>query len=1385
MVDEEVVIIVSPEERLGGLSVYLAFGSWVGARSVLNIGIGGRFGVSSLVLLVLSILMLGVSGIILLVPVGESAPQPFDILSPADGATTSTTPTLTWEPAGQAMITYLDFDGVDDYVSCGSGSSLDVNSALTLSAWVRADTLAPAVDPDWTDCILGKTMSDGTAGDYRLSMNADSISFMIHNGVDRQFCRYSTTPQTGTWYHIVGTWDGATMTTYVDGVSRATLAMTGSLPSGTPNFQIGRMGAPGYEYQFDGAIRDVRVYNRALSASEVSDLYNGAAVSSTGLAGHWMFDEGSGTTAADSSGNSNNGTVNGATWGFEGDSGIDHYEVYIDGVHVGNTSSTSYTVPSLSTGSHTWYVIADDGSGGRVRSTSTFTFTVEEVSRILVTGDPHMWQDFGIDPATFGAHINNLDEKYPLDFVVEAGDLSIDQAVYDGNDFISTVTGTDVPFFHIMGDHDGVGWEEWVDRTSAPPRSYYYLKDGILHIFINDPVSTGTAGTYTEGTRYFLKYLLEHKYPDKTTFIYSHYGVFGYGSQHKVMVDGHRIGVGEVRNSKFSNYQDVEWWENLFINNPQIKVWFQGHVHRNIYDPDCWTLKNGVLNVALESWATNVNGGEYVNVFASGPTRDFPLVTISKDNIRLVPYNLDREQIELSPSEPGEDGETQDWTLPGPTSFDPTAEDEYGVMRTFLDGRTILNYNHVVGTGRKIEIFRPNDTNLLPDPEFQNTAHRQGAHDGWVPAVAPFWMAEGDFNESNTSWADDIITFTNTKGIIGTRKTGFPPEPWTVTTQKFMHNMGTYPPAAEGLELEMTARIYSDSSYNNGLTLRLYFQTDEIVPDYWATGWDSGHTNVKIAEQTLNLSPGWNTYSLIATAPTNVTNPDFPVPRLRVEPEIEWTQTGTYRIDWVRIRPTVEGATSNLLNPSLNIDGANFNTSASLGAWESVIIDAPIQNPLETIQMSGSGGKMGIMILQVTNPMIQTWGRPIKFGNGRIIAGASRSFGTQPEDIYMKSLEGTFTVGSNWTESAERAPNLMLSNISTEQSLGMWDLTTESSGRVDISNLQTETTPVENITWTATSTASDVTFTVGDLVEGTNYSIYVDGSKIGERVANSWGEISFTYSSWSIHTFSVSRTAGGGDVTPPAPFALVSPMDGENVGPTVSISWQASSDTSGIDRYEVWLDDTNIGNTTNTSYVLTSLADGQHTWYIVAYDTVGNSRQSTGTWTFTVASDDTTPPDAFDLLTPADGENVGSVVSLAWEASSDVESGVNHYEVWLDGTNVDNVLGGVTDFTTPTLTAGVHSWYIRVVNGVGLATQSTSTFDFVVVDDWSPELGDVDGNGAINIVDALQVARYDAQLSPSPFYPEVADVDCNTAIDIVDALQIARYDAGLVGQFSC
>jgi hypothetical protein len=65
------------------------------------------------------------------------------------------------------------------------------------------------------------------------------------------------------------------------------------------------------------------------------------------------------------------------------------------------------------------------------------------------------------------------------------------------------------------------------------------------------------------------------------------------------------------------------------------------------------------------------------------------------------------------------------------------------------------------------------------------------------------------------------------------------------------------------------------------------------------------------------------------------------------------------------------------------------------------------------------------------------------------------------------------------------------------------------------------------------------------------------------------------------------------------------------------------------------------------------------------------------------------------------------------------------------------------------------------------------------------QLGDVDGDQEVDIVDALLIAQYYVGLNPAGFNVNAADVDCDGSADIIDALLVAQYYVGLVDEFDC
>lgn len=170
---------------------------------------------------------------------------------------TATVLGATWLTSGR-FTSGLSFDGVDDGVSLPVTESLALTDAFTIEGWIR---LAPGSSSTRLIAQLPGSGGDGlrVMGDGRLrfgvtlgGVNADASS------------PSSLTPDT--WIHVGASYDGAIVRLYVDGVQVATKAATGAL-AGDQSMWIGR--ARGGDHPFMGAIDEIRIYRRALSASEL------------------------------------------------------------------------------------------------------------------------------------------------------------------------------------------------------------------------------------------------------------------------------------------------------------------------------------------------------------------------------------------------------------------------------------------------------------------------------------------------------------------------------------------------------------------------------------------------------------------------------------------------------------------------------------------------------------------------------------------------------------------------------------------------------------------------------------------------------------------------------------------------------------------------------------------------------------------------------------------------------------------------------------------------------------------------------------------------------------------------------------------------------------
>ena len=165
----------------------------------------------------------------------------------------------------------LDFVAANtEYVEIGDVAPLNITgSAITLSAWVKiaSTTAEKKVIAKWSDSAgaFSYLLSVGGTGNNKVLMAVATPGQTTSVG--------TTSMSVGTWHHLVGTYDGTTMRVYLDGVEDDTTAKTGNISSTTAPVRIGMGSGTPPEEPTDGAIDDVRIYDRVLSPDEIAMIF--------------------------------------------------------------------------------------------------------------------------------------------------------------------------------------------------------------------------------------------------------------------------------------------------------------------------------------------------------------------------------------------------------------------------------------------------------------------------------------------------------------------------------------------------------------------------------------------------------------------------------------------------------------------------------------------------------------------------------------------------------------------------------------------------------------------------------------------------------------------------------------------------------------------------------------------------------------------------------------------------------------------------------------------------------------------------------------------------------------------------------------------------------
>lgn len=164
----------------------------------------------------------------------------------------------------------FSFDGSNNFASFGNGStisSIGGTSNITVEAWLKYDSYVGSGGSRTYSVVTHK----GTPWTWLMEnpSNRGRIRFTI-GGADVS-CADPDVHPLSTWMNWVGTYDGANMKFYRNGVLKNTVASTGTLGSNSVSAAIGEYNN---DYRMDGDVSIVKIYNRALTATEVLQNFN-------------------------------------------------------------------------------------------------------------------------------------------------------------------------------------------------------------------------------------------------------------------------------------------------------------------------------------------------------------------------------------------------------------------------------------------------------------------------------------------------------------------------------------------------------------------------------------------------------------------------------------------------------------------------------------------------------------------------------------------------------------------------------------------------------------------------------------------------------------------------------------------------------------------------------------------------------------------------------------------------------------------------------------------------------------------------------------------------------------------------------------------------------
>lgn len=185
-----------------------------------------------------------------------------------NGSDTSVTYSASYGKFGQGA----SFNGTTSMISLGDVNAFELTNNFTVFAWVKSGANGAFQG------IVGKAQETTYQG-WNLAKESDNkYKFIMFNGNAPGYhaaTANSASTDTTNWIFLAGVRDSGTATIYINATAQTTTTTQAPLAATSQPALIGRYYGNTNNYYWNGYIDEVAIFNRALSATEISNYYNG------------------------------------------------------------------------------------------------------------------------------------------------------------------------------------------------------------------------------------------------------------------------------------------------------------------------------------------------------------------------------------------------------------------------------------------------------------------------------------------------------------------------------------------------------------------------------------------------------------------------------------------------------------------------------------------------------------------------------------------------------------------------------------------------------------------------------------------------------------------------------------------------------------------------------------------------------------------------------------------------------------------------------------------------------------------------------------------------------------------------------------------------------